>query len=81
MSTQTALGFPQIQFMRMTDAEFAGLRSMERNALFTGRTMFALQVGAVLRSDVMTIGQFDALMGAYRHWLNWGFEPAPESKA
>ena len=81
MSTQTTRDFPRIQFMRMTDAELAGMRAMERNALATGRTVFALQVGAVLRSDVMTLGQFDALMGAYRHWLNWGFEPAPESAA
>lgn len=79
MSTQTARDFPRIQFMRMTRAEFTGIREMIADAQTKGRDLLAWQIEEAMSSDVMTLAQFDVLMGAYRHWLNWGFEPAPES--
>ena len=81
MSTQTALDFPRIQFMRMTRAEVTGIKAMISDARTKGRDLFAEQVANSMSSDVMTLAQFDALMGVYRHWLNWGFEPAPQGAA
>ncbi len=73
---KNTLSFPALSFMRLTDHEWRELRRMAADANACGRWPLGYALTNTLRSDVMTLAQYDALMAAYRHWLNWGFKDA-----
>jgi hypothetical protein len=69
--------FPNICFIRLTAHESAEIDRMIYDAKKKGRSIWSEEMTSATRGDVMLLCQYDAIMAAYRHWLNWGFNGIP----